>query len=258
MMWLIAMSWLVVVKILPPLDDGLPPNYLGLRGGTKTCWKIFWNEEHVGWAASKVNEGFAGAKEIHGRVMLQDIPLADFAPSIISSLVEKLGTTKLDAKSRIQLDSMGHLSGFESRLAVNSLPIIRMTGRVENQHLRLRVRAGEFTHTQQRYLPDAARLGMELTPDGRLPGMYVGRKWKSRVFTSFRPDEPMARIEAEVVGDAMIHYQGQPTQTRKIEYRRMGTAGVSAENNLRAVVWVAEDGTVLRQVLSGVAAKVRF
>jgi hypothetical protein len=45
---------------------------------------------------------------------------------------------------------------------------------------------------------------------------------------------------------------------RKIEYRSMSDAGVSADNTLRAVMWVAEDGTVLRQDVYLMNTKLRF
>ncbi len=45
---------------------------------------------------------------------------------------------------------------------------------------------------------------------------------------------------------------------RKIEYRSLSSAGVTADNTLRAVVWVADDGMVLRQDVYLMDAKLRF
>jgi hypothetical protein len=45
---------------------------------------------------------------------------------------------------------------------------------------------------------------------------------------------------------------------RKIEYRSLSAAGVSADNTLHAVVWVADDGMVLRQDVYLMDAKLRF
>lgn len=258
-LWLITMSWLVVVKILPPLDQGVPPSYRGLRAGAESCWRIYWNDRALGWAVNRVEEASHGTKEIHARVLLDRVPLADLAPSLIASLVRDVGEISLDAKSRVELDTLGSLSGFEVTLGINDVRVVSMTGRVEKSELRLRIRAGEFTHKEHRYFPQDARLGGELTPDGRMPGMYVGRKWKMQVFSPFRPPtDPMELVEAEVVASELIQYNGGTVTARRIEFRRLQSAGVASGNDVRGVLWVAEDGTVLRQTVSIFDAKVRF
>jgi hypothetical protein len=258
-LWLITMSWLVVVKILPPLDQGLPPSYRGLRAGTESCWKIYWNERSLGWAVNRVDEASHGTKEIYSRLLLDRVPLADLAPSLIASLVENVGEISLDAKSRVELDTLGSLSGFEVTLAINDVAVTRMTGRVENSELLLRIRAGDFTHKEHRFFPQDARLGGELTPDGRMPGMYVGRRWKMQVFSPFRPPtDPVELVEGEVVGNELIHFGGGTVTARRVEYRRLASAGVASGNDVRGILWVAEDGRVLRQEVNVFNAKVRF
>lgn len=258
-LWLITMSWLFVVKILPPLDQGVPPTYRGLRAGTEACWKISWNEEHVGWAASRVQDGSNGTKEIHARVVLADMNLADLAPSFLASLVKGVGDISLDTKSRVELDTLGNLSGFETRLAVNDVPAIRMRGRVEGSELLLRVRAGELTRNEHRYFPQDARLGNELAPDGRMPGMYVGRRWKMQVFSPFRPpNDPVELIEGEVVGEEVIRFGRSTENVRRVEFRRLDSAGIASGNEVRGTIWVKEDGTVVRQEVNMLSAKARF
>lgn len=258
-LWTITMSWLFVAKILPPLDQGLPPSYRGLRAGTQAYWRIHWNDHPVGWAANSVEGASHGTKEIWGRVLLKEIPLADLAPSLIASLVEKVGTIQLSAVSRVELDTLGNLSAFESKLSVNDLPAIRMNGRIDGSDLRLRIRAGDLVHKEDRHIPRGARLGSELTPDGRMPGMYVGRRWKSDVFSPFRPPtDPVELIEGEVVRTEVIRYEGGTESVRRVEFRRLSSAGVASENEIRAIVWVREDGTVLRQEVNMLDAKVRF
>jgi hypothetical protein len=258
-LWLVTMSWLVVVKILPPLDQGLPPSYRGLRTGTQSCWKIYWNDRALGWAVNRVEKASHDTKEIHARVLLDRVPLADLAPSMISSLVENVGDISLDARSRVELDTLGSLSGFEVTLGINDVPVTRMTGRVEGAELRLRIRAGDYTHKDHRYFPQDARLGGELTPDGRMPGMYVGRRWKMQVFSPFRPPtDPVELVEGHVVASEMIQHAGRTESVRRVEYRRLHSAGVASGNDIRGIVWVAEDGRVLRQEVNVFAAKVRF
>jgi hypothetical protein len=242
-LWLVTMSWLVVVKILPPLDQGLPPSY----------------DRNLGWAVNRVEEGSQDTRDIRARVVLSQIPLADLAPSLISSLVQDVGRVSLDAKSRLELDTLGNLAGFEATLFINDIRTVRMIGRVEKSELRLRIRAGEFEHTEHRFFPHWARLGGELTPDGRMPGMYAGRTWKMQVFSPFRPpSDPTELVEGEVVGTEMIQHAGRTESVRRVEFRRLQSAGVASGNDVRGIVWVAEDGRVLRQEVNVFNAKVRF
>ncbi len=47
-------------------------------------------------------------------------------------------------------------------------------------------------------------------------------------------------------------------RAKLIEYRDLSSAGVAAEHTLRAAVWVADDGTVVRQDLYLMDTKLRF
>jgi len=76
----------------------------------------------------------------------------------------------------------------------------------------------------------------------------VGRKWQVELFSLFRsPGDALDLLQAEVVAEEKIVYDGQSTRAKRIEYRNLSAAGVASEHTLRAVVWVADDGTVLRQ-----------
>jgi hypothetical protein len=65
-------------------------------------------------------------------------------------------------------------------------------------------------------------------------------------------------LQAEVVEESWFQSHGERTRARKIEFRAMSPAGVAADNTLRAVVWVGDDGTVLRQDLHLMDTKLRF
>ena len=65
-------------------------------------------------------------------------------------------------------------------------------------------------------------------------------------------------MQAEVVEESWFEGRGERTRARKIEYREMSPAGVATDNTLRAVVWVGDDGMVLRQDLHLMDTKLRF
>src|SRR4029079_5781190 len=61
-----------------------------------------------------------------------------------------------------------------------------------------------------------------------------------------------------VVEERDIDHRGDRMHARKIEYRSLSAAGVTADNRLRAVVWAADDGMGIRQDVYLMEAKLRF
>jgi len=48
------------------------------------------------------------------------------------------------------------------------------------------------------------------------------------------------------------------TRAKRIEYRSLSSAGVASEHTLHAVVWVADDGNVIRQDVYLLNSRLRF
>jgi hypothetical protein len=260
LLWAATMSWLLVAKILPPFFGGEPP-YLGsLERQQPVCWQIVCVDQPVGWAVSQVVPGSMGTTEIHSRVLLEDIPLREMAPQWMGSLVNGLGPIQLDMRNRVALDTLGQLSTFDAKVWLNDAPsVLRMTGRVKDSGLHVQFESGNFTHKVRYATPSKSMLGGELTPDAKLLQMYVGRKWQKEVYSPFRtPNQAVELVQAEVVGEDTIPFEGQLVKTKQVEYRSLESAGVSADDALRARLWVADDGTVLRQDVYLFNVRLRF
>ncbi len=136
---------------------------------------------------------------------------------------------------------------------------MRVNGKIDGADLKLRVQSGEVTNEVSYPVPAYSRLTNELIPDPKLLQIYVGRKWQQEIYSPFRPPGNSLEImQAEVVEECNIDHRGERVLARKIEYRSLSTAGVSTNNTLHAVVWVAEDGTVLCQEVNLMDAKLRF
>jgi hypothetical protein len=159
------------------------------------------------------------------------------------------------------LDSLNNLSSFSTKVRLNDLPVImRVRGKVDGAELKLTIQSGDATHSPVSYpIPANSSLTSELIPDSKMLQVYVGRKWQQEVYSPFRsPGSSLEILEAEVVEERDIDHRGERMRARKIEYRSLSAAGVTADNRLRAVVWVAEDGMVLRQDVYLMDAKLRF
>jgi hypothetical protein len=260
LLWTGTMSWLMVARILPPFFQGEPPGHGVAMAEEPVCWQIEYRGRPVGYAVSQAIAGDLGTTEIHSRVLLEDISIRELAPQWMGSLVRGLGRISLDTRTSLVLDSLGSLSSFDTKVRLNKLPVMmKVQGRVDGAELRVKIQSGEVTHEVSYPVPAQSLSANELIPEPKLLQVYVGRKWQQEVFSPFRPPGSSIEIlQAEVVEEGTIDHQGRTTKARKIEFRSLSPAGVAADNTLRAVVWVAEDGTVLRQDMYLMTAKLRF
>jgi hypothetical protein len=260
LLWMGTMSWLMVARILPPFFNGEPPGHGTIVRDAPVCWDIEHDGELVGHAVSKAVPGALGSTEIHSRVQLEGLDVRKLAPQWMSTIVRGIGSISLDTRSRITIDSFGSLSSFETRIRLNDLPLVmKVAGRVDGPNLVLKITSGDVTHTTRYPVPKNSLLASELIPEPKLLQVYVGRKWQQEIYSPFRPpSDSLEVLQAEVVEESWFDRRGERTRAKKIEFRAMSPAGVAADNTLRAVLWVGDDGTVLRQDLHLMDTKLRF
>ena len=258
-LWAGTMSWLMVARILPPFFHGDPPTH-GSLVRDPVCWEINYGGRTVGHAVSQAVPGAMGTTEIHSRFLINGIEIRELAPQWMGSLVRSLGAVSLDTRSVFVLDSLNNLASFRTKVRLNDLPVMRVQGKVEGKDLVMTIRSGDVTHPPMNYpAPSSSLLKSELMPDPKMLQVYVGRKWQEEVYSPVRaPGDSLEVLQAEVVEERVIDHRGERIRARKIEYRSLSVAGVAANNTLRAVVWVGEDGMVLRQDIFLMEARLRF
>ena len=257
LVWLAAMSWLVVKKVLPPLQVGDPPNYKAIlknsRGQPPVCWAIHWNDQPVGFAASTIVERDDNMREIHSRVFFRKLPLDEMAPGWLSAIVRpmlsRVGNLDMDAQSRLEIDPLDHLSGFESKVRLANIPdAIRMNGTIDGSQLKLAVQSGNFLYRTEKYLPPDALVGDELSPQAQLPGLRKGQTWTMPIYSPFRPpNSPLDILQATVERDDSIVWNGQSCETLQVVYRNDAGSSLLSPQEPRGRLWVRRDGLVLKQ-----------
>lgn len=254
--WGTMMAWLVMVKILPSFWMGEAPSS-GAVSTKPVCWEVRIGEKHIGWAISQLVPGEGDSREIHSRIIVnklpvdQMVPFDQVAPRWTVALLNRAGSLRLDMRSRTTLDSLGQLAMFETKVNVNemSTPFF-IRGRVVGSKLRVRSQFGDQVHRFRYPWNRNASLGSELMPDAKLLQVYVGRRWQKEVYNPLMGENgPTELIEAEVVEEEPIFFRNQLVTTRRIEYRSLNADGVATTQRRRATLWVAEDGTVLREEL---------
>jgi hypothetical protein len=267
--WLSTMTWLMVEKVLPPLQRGDPPSFRSIYGELDSssppiCWSMTWNDQPIGWAMSRSARSTSGMTEIHSRVHFSRIPLEEMAPvwmrAVVSNAATPLGNLQMDALSQMEIDPLNHLSGFRSSIRVARLPdAIVMQGTVEGTQLKLRVDAGDMSYSTERYLPEDALVGDELSPQAQMPGLHVGQTWTVPVYNPLRPpDSPMEILQATVEGHELIAWNGIGADALLVVYRSDPGSAFGTARMPRGKLWVGRKGTVLRQETSLFGSRLTF
>jgi hypothetical protein len=137
--------------------------------------------------------------------------------------------------------------------------VMKAQGRVDGPDLVLKIQTGEVSHQVRYPVPTGDLLASELMPEPKLLEVYVGRTWQQEMFSPFQsPSNSLELMQATVVEEGPLEHRGERVNARKVEFRSMSDAGVAVDNTLRAVLWVADDGTVLRHDVYLMHAKLRF
>jgi hypothetical protein len=257
LLWAGTMSWLLVARILPPFFQGEPPSRGPATESVPNYWQIELHGQAVGSAASQSVPGAFGTTEHHSRLKLNGIELRKLFPFQLGSLIHGLNTIQLDMRSRVTLDSLGSLSSFDTKIQLTEVPlVIDVRGRVEGAELNVTLQSGELKHSLMFPVPKGGLIATDLFPESKLMDLKLGRRWQQEVFSPFK--ESMEIVQAEVVSDGVFEHQGMRHNAKRIEYRTLSSVGVATDNTLRSVVWVGDNGTVLRQDLNLVSITLRF
>ena len=138
--WMATMSWLLIDKVWPTLRVGEPPNYSTILdrdlSEPPVCWAILWNDRPTGWAASRVDRRDDGMSEMHSRVFIAELPidqLAGWLRAIIKPALRRPGRLDMDAQSKLDIDPLGRLTGFDSSVRLADIPGVRMQGHRRQQ-----------------------------------------------------------------------------------------------------------------------------
>jgi hypothetical protein len=259
--WLSTMTWLVVVKVLPPLQIGDPPNYRSVYAAApnhypdQICWEMLWNDRPMGWAKTAVWRSYSGVTEVTSLVRFDQVPIEELAPAwirpVLRSTVEPVGTLAMAARSRLEIDPLGRLSGIYSSVRADAYPAeIVIRGRVDGSLLRGTVRSGLLNQPFERYLPPDALMGDELSPQGRMPGLRIGQEWTVPVYSPLRFSDnrnPIEILHAKVEGKELVTQGEEPVLAMVVVYRTDSGSILGAAQTPRGKLWVTEDGTVVKQ-----------
>jgi hypothetical protein len=262
MFWLATMSWLLVDKLWPTLRVGDPPSYHAIlkadQGESANLWAIYWNDRLTGWSMGKLVTQQNGMRELHSRIFIAKLPLDQLVPhwlgTVIKPVLTRAGQLDMDMRNRLDIDPLGRVAGFDSVMRLADIPdTVRVYGTVEGDELKLHTPSGQLSSAIN--LARGAMVGDGISPQGYLPNLYMGQTWTVFAYSMFHPSsDPL--IQARVEQFESIFWDGKPVRAWLVVYR--GDTGTGLMNDLRAKVWVREDGMVLQQELTLFGSRLRF
>lgn len=252
MLWLTAMGWLVVKKVLPPLRVGEPPSYRTILAAQKressVGWRMDFNGQPLGWALSTTSRGPGQVTEIRNHVHFDELPLRELAPAWLRPMLPA-ARLEMEARSTMIIDPLDRLERFRSEVHLDPLEdAIILEGNVDGNRLKLMVRVGGVSYYTEEYLPADALLGDALSPQTQLPGLRKGQTWTVPVYSPLRPlKSPLEILQATVERMEPVVWGGHAEETWLVVYHREAGSVLGRDRTPRGKLWVRRDGTVLQQ-----------
>jgi hypothetical protein len=263
-LWLASMTWLIAEKVAPPLRVGQRPtaavdDFQPAR--TPVAWQLLLNDRPLGWASTDTLARPDGVLELHNRVHLDRLPLRETAPWL-ARLLDPQGRderTPFDTDSRVEL-SDGQLLGFRTSVSFGGIKdAILVNGTVEDNELKLNVRAGELDYSTTSELSNDTLVSDSLSPRARLSGLRVGQTWTEPVYNPLRPpNSPLEILHAMVDRLELTAWQGEMVKAAVVVYRDDPGSDSKAARVTRARAWVAPNGDVLKQEVTWLGVKLLF
>jgi hypothetical protein len=260
-LWLAAMTWLVVYKVLPPLLVGEQPSFPEMLEAQQrelpVAWRLSLNGRKLGWAISATSQLPDGSTQIRSRVHFDHLPVEQFMRGWLIRqafrVVEPPAIeVEMDTRSILVFDADDRLSGFESEVWLGSARnVIRVEGTVEGNNLLLSIHSADLPDPPTLppvRIPPHSMVGDALSPQTRMPGLRVGQSWTTQSYNPLRPDNPWEVVQAEVESVEPIVWGNQTEEARLVVFRRDSGFGLLGRQPApRGRLWVRSDGMVLRQ-----------
>ncbi|QDU93590.1 hypothetical protein [Lignipirellula cremea] len=272
--WLLAMGWLTVFKIIPPLQRGNPPTYVDElpqdeEQSPPVVWKLHWNDHPMGYAlrhAIRTPEG----GELRSLVRLDGVELKElFGP--LATFFTLGHDSKIDflIASRMQVDHEGGLRLLDTVIDVDQIShCIEIQGVVNEANVLLLDASVSMSQEpglprhafpqQSVPLPPGGQLGDGMSPRSEMHNLEIDQRWTIPVYRPFSPTRPTEILEARVARHEILVWGGPTIETFRVEYRSEAGAGISANSEPIAVVWVTGDGQVIQQEVMFSSLRLRF
>ena len=278
-LWVASVGWLFTTKVFPVFSTGSPPDYQSMLPKTMVKepepvrWSIRWNGKEIGSAENRITREFDGTGRLASEVRFEQLPVGELMRDVLGILgtlakgiTGDIGPIDLEVFTNLHFDNYGQLSRFETKINVGSLnELLRIDGLVQDDTLDLAARlksdgenATEVYRKKELKLPPDAMVADTFSPRPQLANLKLGQTWTFQSYQPFMPHSPLTLIEARVVGEELIEWNGMMTRAKKVVFQKDSGSGISSTRRPVSETWVTDDGTVVRQDLWMANVKVQF
>jgi hypothetical protein len=263
-LWLSAMSWLAVRKILPTFLVGEAPIYQSVvdnKPRPPVAWNIYLNERRLGWALSEIGQQSTDTTEIHSLVHFDYLPFDELLPVYLRDIARASTQTaksmQLEVESNLITNPLNQLVSFYSKLRPKSgQSLVKIDGSVEGDRLKISVHLGEATWDTDLPMPEN-KIRDSFAPEMELRGLRYMQSWTivtysplalpSNPLDVLRKQPPTEVLYARVEERPLLTWNGKTEPTWVVVYRSEASGGPGNDKNIRNRLWVRRDGKVVRQ-----------
>jgi hypothetical protein len=272
-LWLLAVTWLAVCKILPLFFMGEPPVYESAvddKPRPPVAWYVYLNDRRLGWAWSELSQqsNDTGASQqsgdtsvIQSVVHLDKLPIEELLPiglrAIAYASTQAAGSTEWEVESTLITNPLNQLVSFSSKLRPkNGQSLARIDGNVEGDKLKLTAHVGDAGWDTELPMPDNT-IRDSFAPETQLRGLHLGQSWTivsysplalpSHPLDVIRGRPPTEVLFARVEEKVQLQWNGRLEPTWVVVYRTDAGEVPGSDKNVRNRLWVRGDGTVVRQ-----------
>lgn len=267
--WIFFTSWLVTTKIVPPLLQGEPPEYIdefssGL-GKRTTGWKLSWGEKSIGETITLSSKSNDHPLEIRSATTIRGLSLGDVLSEVLGGayfvmrpMMAEETSVEFEAEfaTRAFLQWDGSLESFETCVkSTGGADLLLIRGVTLNgRRLTLDVRGADGAPllpaggplTNEFALPTNSQLGDSFSPRSQFRNLRVGQRWTVPVVNPISPGAPVRIIQADVESRVKIHWNETEVEAHKVVFRYDSGLNNPGSAPL-GVMHVAIDGRVLLQ-----------
>lgn len=256
MRWLIVVGWLATTTwwFVRDVAPWLGADNLGYRqlldkraADESTNWRVLIDGEQVGSILSGVQPKTTGGFAMWSQAMLKS--------SLIAKTVGVGGDADVNIHLSADVSPLGRLTSIEVRLSfrsdqASSSEFAALRGQVEGDELVLQpiFNAQPVGQLIRLRIDPTAPIGGDFSPTDKIPGLWVGRKWATRVIDPqaallgggiLTSSPPTREVAHRVVGVEPLAWNNKPWDCFVVEDRHGDTIGKT---------WVRKaDGVVLKQ-----------
>jgi len=263
--WIASMTWLGVTKVWPLYYGGDQPEYLPVSSTdsdqpTIESWTLLWNDRPAGFSSTEKIFRDDGSTEVRSVLRIDALPVDELLHELLGAAARFVAPALGDGPheypitvaTTLHFGPFDELQSIESRIDVAEMDdFIRVDGRVRENELTIDIRVGTGDVvrpiTRTIHLPDDAIVVDSFSPSSRLRRLRVGQRWTFQVYRPLSPRSPLRMVEATVERKEEIEHHGDAVETFVVVYRDDAGAGVTVTQRPLGQMWVAADGTVLKQ-----------